>query len=169
MPYYYLGCLQIDVVCLLPLQITLITWTEYLCDFLDMANADELCSHIATIKRGHYSLIDAPAKLEILRVLVSRALETDLVRELLDEYIEQWHELGATRRGEALQEARERREEKERSKGQCVSNEDVSENGLMDADKNKGLLSNNHGNQNGEIALKKSNHLPKKRFSLGDG
>lgn len=129
-----------------------------------MANADELHSHIATVKRGHYGLLDVHAKLEILRVLVNHALETNFVRELLDEYIEQWHELGATRRGEALQEARKKREEKERLKARCISNGAINENGLIDVDKNQGILNNNHGKQNGEIKLKKSNNLPKKRL-----
>ncbi|XP_031380217.1 DDT domain-containing protein DDB_G0282237 isoform X2 [Punica granatum] len=144
-------------------KITLITWTEYLCDFLDMTNAADLHSHIATIKRGHYGLIEPHAKLEILRLLVNHALETDLVRELLDEYIDQWHELGATRRGEALQEAKKRREEKEHLKAQSDSNAAIDENSLNDVD--KGGLDNNNGKQSGEIALKKHNHVSKKSVS----
>ncbi|KAK4791044.1 hypothetical protein SAY86_031457 [Trapa natans] len=144
-------------------KITLITWTEYLCDFLEMANNDKLYSHIATIKRGHYGLLDAHAKLEILRALVNNAVETNFVRELLDEYIEQWHELGSTRREEALQEARKRREE--HLKAKIVSNGTSNEDGLIIGEKNQGILINNHGKQNGRVKLKKNKHSPKKSVS----
>ncbi|CAL0325226.1 unnamed protein product [Lupinus luteus] len=50
--------------------ITMINWSEYLSDFLEMINIPGLCQYEATIKRGHYGLVDVNAKLEILRELV---------------------------------------------------------------------------------------------------
>ncbi|KAF5482276.1 hypothetical protein F2P56_002859 [Juglans regia] len=104
------------------LKITQINWTEYLCDFLELMQLPELCTYIATIKRGHYGLLDAHAKLGILRELINKVLQTDIFREKLDDVIEQWQELGATRRGEALEEARKKREEKEHSKAESDAN-----------------------------------------------
>ncbi|PKI39734.1 hypothetical protein CRG98_039904 [Punica granatum] len=115
--------------------------------------------HTYRERGGHYGPIEAHAKLEILRMLVNHALETDLVRELLDEYIEQWHELAATRRGEALQEAKKERE----VKAQSDSDTAINENSLNDVD--KGGLDNYDVKQSSEIALKKNNHVSKKSVS----
>ncbi|XP_043709053.1 DDT domain-containing protein DDB_G0282237-like [Telopea speciosissima] len=94
-------------------KISVMNWTDYLCDFLEMEDIPELSTHIGTIKQGHYGLLDTQAKLGILRELVDQALATNAIREMLDKYIEQHQTLAATRRGEALEEARKRREEKE--------------------------------------------------------
>ncbi|BAT73205.1 DDT domain-containing protein DDB_G0282237 [Vigna umbellata] len=128
-------------------KITMNNWTEYLCYFLEVINIPELRHHEATIKRGHYGLVDVSAKLEILSKLVNQALETAIFREKLDEIIEQRQALGASRREEALEKGRRRREEKERLKAESRSN------GFVD-----GLLSgakvptnDNHGIQNGDM------------------
>ncbi|XP_031504524.1 uncharacterized protein LOC116267098 isoform X1 [Nymphaea colorata] len=94
-------------------QITFMNWTEYLCDFLEMEDVPELSGHISTIKRGHYGLLDTHAKLDIFQVLVSYALTTDLVREQLEEYIEQRQILSATNREAAVEEARKRRKQQQ--------------------------------------------------------
>lgn len=95
---------------------TLITWTEYLCDFLDSVDIPDLCCDIGTIKRGHYGLLDPGDKLKILRELVNQIAVTVLFKGEVDELLEQRHALGAARREEALAEARQKRKEKERSK-----------------------------------------------------
>lgn len=97
-------------------QITLITWPEYLCDFLESVNTPDLCFDVGTIKRGHYGLLDPNVKLKILRELVNHITETSMFKGEIDELVEQRHALGAARREEALAEARQIREEKERSK-----------------------------------------------------
>lgn len=151
------------------LQITLVTWTEYLCDLLEMINIPDLCNYISTIKRGHYGLLDVHAKLGIFLELVNHALETDTFREKLDDIIEQRHALGATRRGEALEEARKKREEKEQLKAKSDAN------GVIDL-KNAGSVSSNgnHIRQNGD-KVKKENceatsseeeHASGKRFGF---
>ncbi|CAK7328551.1 unnamed protein product [Dovyalis caffra] len=81
------------------LKITLTNWTDYLCDFIEIINIGDFSTHISTIKRGHYGLLDAEVKLGILRELVNQALETDIVREKLAEYVEERHVLLATKRG----------------------------------------------------------------------
>ncbi|KAK7358754.1 hypothetical protein VNO77_00692 [Canavalia gladiata] len=134
-------------------KITMINWTEYLCDFLEMINIPELRHYEATIKRGHYGLVDASAKLEILRELVNRALGTVIFREKLDEFIEQRQALGATRREEALEDGRRRREKKERLKAESESNGFVDGHHLNSAN----VLTNNdynHGTQNGDVGKK---------------
>ncbi|KAL0378170.1 UNVERIFIED_CONTAM: hypothetical protein Sradi_3122500 [Sesamum radiatum] len=93
-------------------KITQVTWSEYLCDFLETTCGDELSMHISTIKRGHYGLLEIRVKLAIFRELVAQALETDTIKDKLDEYIEERQALAATRRDEALDEGR-----KERGKG----------------------------------------------------
>ncbi|KAF9608510.1 hypothetical protein IFM89_009876, partial [Coptis chinensis] len=96
--------------------ITVINWTNYVCDFLEMVDVPELSTNIATIKRNQYGLLETHAKLGIFRELVSQALASDAVRELLDTLIEQQQALAATKRGEAVEEGRKRREEKELQK-----------------------------------------------------
>ncbi|RAL45536.1 hypothetical protein DM860_016028 [Cuscuta australis] len=94
-------------------KITLITWTEYLCDFLEMMGIAKLCAHISTIKRGHYGLLDVSIKLKILGELVAQTCMLGLFKEKLDEDIEKRLALAAARRDEALEDGRKRREEKE--------------------------------------------------------
>ncbi|KAK7399322.1 hypothetical protein VNO78_10504 [Psophocarpus tetragonolobus] len=133
-------------------KITMINWTEYLCYFLEMINIPELQHREATIKRGHYGLLDVSTKLEILGNLVNRALETAIFRGKLDEIIEERHALGATRREEALEDGKRRREEKERLKAESESN------GYVDGHHLKGaniLTNNNHSIQNGYTGEKK--------------
>ncbi|KAK5835114.1 hypothetical protein PVK06_010800 [Gossypium arboreum] len=129
-------------------KISLITWTEYVCDFLEMINVTELCSCMTTIKRGHYGLLDANAKLGILRELVCHALETDLIRGKLDDLIEQRRALGATVRGEALEYARKKREEKEQLKGES-NGLVVKENSMESTGSNPHMAEN--GEENGEM------------------
>ncbi|KAK4416611.1 hypothetical protein Salat_2486600 [Sesamum alatum] len=104
-------------------KITQITWSEYLCDFLETSCGDELSMHISTIKRGHYGLLEIRVKLAIFRELVAHALETDTIKDKLDEFIEERQALAATRRDEALDEGRKRREEKERRKSKANGKE----------------------------------------------
>lgn len=145
-------------------KITLITWTEYLCSFLDWTNSSKFRPYMATIKRGHYGLLETHAKLESLGELLNCALETDLVREQLDEFIEQWQKLGATRRGEALEEAKRRREEKKRLKAESDVNGFVNGNGLNSSGNNLGVQQNGtHNEQNGEAESEKTDHVSKKR------
>ncbi|VFQ89224.1 unnamed protein product [Cuscuta campestris] len=119
------------------LKITLITWTEFLCDFLEMTGIPELSSHISTIQRGHYGLLEVHAKLGILRELVAQAIESDLFKQNLDGDIEKRQALVAARRAEALEEGRKRREEqrlKAQSSGkEAIDNSHDSESGVADA------------------------------------
>ncbi|XP_031401757.1 uncharacterized protein LOC116211485 isoform X2 [Punica granatum] len=145
-----------------PSNLVLIIETHSTLLWLLIKDDGEYSSYVQGKRRkskGHYGPIEAHAKLEILRMLVNHALETDLVRELLDEYIEQWHELAATRRGEALQEAKKERE----VKAQSDSDTAINENSLNDVD--KGGLDNYDVKQSSEIALKKNNHVSKKSVS----
>lgn len=116
-------------------QMSLVNWTEYLCDFIEMIEVAGLSVYTSTIKRGHYSLLDTHAKLGILQELVARALSVDLFREKLDEIIEQRQALGAAKRGEAIEAAKKKREEKESMKAVSASN-------------------GNHTEQNGDIVEK---------------
>ncbi|GAV87011.1 DDT domain-containing protein/WAC_Acf1_DNA_bd domain-containing protein [Cephalotus follicularis] len=146
-------------------KITLITWTEYLCDFLEMINDPELCSHTGTIKRGYYGLLDANTKLGILRELINQVLETSLFREKLDVHIEQRLVLGATRRGEALEEGRKKREDKEQLK--AVSNDNEVMNGHSPrVEGNQHILANgNLIKENGGVAKKINGQVVSSRLN----
>ncbi|EXB64097.1 hypothetical protein L484_013107 [Morus notabilis] len=136
------------------LKMTLINWTEYLCDLLEMIEIPELVAHTSTIRRGHYGLLDAHAKLGIFREIINHALETEIFREKLDEVIEQRQTLGATRRGEALEEARKKREEKEQSKSVSAVN------GLMDSKDMQTTTANGyHIKQNGDKGKKRNGEV----------
>ncbi|KAH8479843.1 hypothetical protein H0E87_030156 [Populus deltoides] len=137
------------------LKITLTNWTEYLCDFVEIINVGDFSTHITTIKRGHYGLLDAQVKLGILRELVNEVLETDIAREKLAEYVEERQVLLATKRGEALEEGRKKRE-KEQLKAKSVANGVMNGHGADIIGKNQPVLANgNHIGQNGQIAKKK--------------
>ncbi|KAM0049634.1 putative transcription factor & chromatin remodeling DDT family [Helianthus debilis subsp. tardiflorus] len=102
--------------------ISLVTWTDYMCDFLEVAGNEELSTHITTIKRGHYSILDIHAKLAIFAQLVNEVLACNVMREKLDEYIEERKALAVEKRGEALEQGRISRKIKEMAK--------VSSNGV---------------------------------------
>ena len=68
-----------------------------MCDFIEMMDTSELKTHIPTIKRGHYSLLEAPIKLRILKELVDQAIATILVREKIDERLEERQTLAASK------------------------------------------------------------------------
>ncbi|KAJ8540205.1 hypothetical protein K7X08_030124 [Anisodus acutangulus] len=148
------------------MKITLITWTEYLSDFLELIGIVELSNHIATIKRGHYGLLDIQAKLAILRELVCRVLETEFFKGKLDEDIEKQHALAATRREEILEESRKKREDhlkiqsngKEATKGggnssDTGSDNHLRENGDMPSSNGKRTSQSNHSLENSENEL----------------
>ncbi|XP_074292949.1 uncharacterized protein LOC141619826 [Silene latifolia] len=162
-------------------KITVITWTNYLCDFIEMIDIPELTTHVATIKRGHYGLLDPPVKLRILKEMVDHAVATDLVREKLDENLEQRHALGAEKRGEALEEGRKKREAKARLKAVTGTNgtvledssgppEDISSNGerLENGHSEKLLPDSNHSQENGESDPKSSELLEETKKLLDD-
>ncbi|CAI9758365.1 unnamed protein product [Fraxinus pennsylvanica] len=141
-------------------KITAITWTEYLCDFVETSCALKLSTHVSTIKRGHYGLLNINVKLEIFRELVDQVLATDIVREKLDEHIEEHHALASTRRDEALEEGKKRREEKGRRKAETDVKEVAVEHRLKSA-------ASNHNELNGLISEKRNGISPQ-NLSSGD-
>ncbi|KAK3002911.1 hypothetical protein RJ639_017947 [Escallonia herrerae] len=135
-------------------KMTIITWIDYLCDFLEMVGVAELSTCITTIRRGHYGLLDVRAKLGIFRELIGRALSTDLVREKLDEDIEETQLLAATRRGEALEEGRRMREDKERLKAES-SGKEVKEDSILDSVfSSSNEVANGSNRPNGDVVQK---------------
>ncbi|KAL7597994.1 hypothetical protein Lser_V15G23155 [Lactuca serriola] len=141
------------------LKISLVTWTDYLCDFLELISNDELSTHIPTIKRGHYSLLDIQAKINIFIELVAQVMATDVMREKLDEYIEERHELASKKRGEAIEENKKRREKKELAKA------------ALNAKEHNDSVGNNSNDQNGNVAkkLEKTSPTLKKHISENSG
>ncbi|KAK3158196.1 hypothetical protein QOZ80_2AG0134040 [Eleusine coracana subsp. coracana] len=80
------------------LKVSLVTWGEYLCDFLEMTKIEDLASNISTVRRGYYGLLDTAIKLKVLRELVEEAVTTSAIRELLIERVDQKQALTATRK-----------------------------------------------------------------------
>ena len=103
--------------------------------------------------------------------MVNEVLETDIAREKLAEYVEERQVLLATKRGEALEEGRKKRE-KEQLKAKSVANGVMNGHGTDIIGKNQPVLANgNHIGQNGQIAKKKGeifsarpNNPSKRRF-----
>ncbi|XP_017255466.1 uncharacterized protein LOC108225159 isoform X1 [Daucus carota subsp. sativus] len=89
-------------------KVTLIKWAEYLCDFLEMVGTAEFSSHRSTIRRGYYGLLDVGPKLEILRELVARVLETGIFKENLDEFIKERQTPVTTNKEETLSDSRKK-------------------------------------------------------------
>lgn len=79
-----------------------------------MVGTDEFSSHLSTIRRGYYGLLDVGAKLGILRELVARVIETGLFKEKLDEYIKEWQTPVATNREKAKAEGCKKKESEDR-------------------------------------------------------
>ncbi|KAJ6807274.1 DDT domain-containing protein [Iris pallida] len=111
------------------LKVKLSNWNELLCDFLEMEGRVGFLQYVATIKRGHYGLLDTNVKIGIFRELVVEALTTNAVRARLDECIEQHQALAAKKREETKKEREEHLQRKEESdiKKKCQGHN--SENG----------------------------------------
>jgi len=138
----------------------MISWKEYLCEFLEMIKIPKLRQYEATIKRGHYGYVDVNAKLEIFSELVNRALGTAIVREKLDEYIIQRRVLGAAKREEAIEASAKRRKVKEQLKADSGSN--CGENWRhLDQDTTVSTDNNNNSNriQNGSIGKNRNKEI----------
>ncbi|XP_019458270.1 PREDICTED: DDT domain-containing protein DDB_G0282237-like isoform X2 [Lupinus angustifolius] len=141
-------------------KITMINWSEYLSEFIEMINIPGLHQYEATIKRGQYGLVDVNAKLEILSELVNRVLETGIFRGEMDKLIEERQVLGASRREEALEDGRKRRKKKEQLKAGPESNGVVDGNHLNNASVS---TNNNHGMQNGDVGEKRNGEIKPSR------
>jgi len=140
----------------------MISWKDYLCEFLEMIKIPKLQQYEATVKRGHYGYVDVNAKLEIFRELVNRALDTAIVREKLDEFIKQRRVLGAAKREEAIEASVKRRKVKEQLKANSGSN--CGENGRhLDQDTTVSTDNNNHRIQNGSIGKNRNKEIESSR------
>lgn len=71
-------------------------------------------------------MLDAEAKLGILREFVKLAVESDIFRKKMDECIEERQALLSTRRGEAIEEGRKKMEEKQQSKAESYGIDDAT-------------------------------------------
>lgn len=140
-------------------QITQITWTEYLSDFLETTSAADISTRLSMIKRGHYALLEIHIKLEIFRELVTQVLDTETAKDMLDEYIEERQALAATRRDEALDEGRKRREERERRKAEATGKGVKKEHRVKSGEDARNGITN-------EKALSQSNHSSGNRLEL---
>ncbi|XP_047310794.1 DDT domain-containing protein DDB_G0282237 [Impatiens glandulifera] len=167
-------------------KITLVTWTEYLCDFLEVADISDSSKVISTIKRGHYGLLEINTKLEILGELVNQVFISNTFRVNMDECIEQRQALGSEKRGEALEEGRKRREEKQRLKAgpndktpleslENSSNDLIVQNGDAEAKENRGKTVSQNGKRqkvestsNGQKIKQKAVSVNKKDLSNKD-
>uniref|UniRef100_A0A0E0K148 DDT domain-containing protein n=1 Tax=Oryza punctata TaxID=4537 RepID=A0A0E0K148_ORYPU len=140
------------------LKVTLVTWAEYFCDFLEMTKTEELSRNIATVRKGYYSLIDTDIKLKILRELVEEAITTSLVREKLSERVDQRQALAATKR-ESTRKAKD--EQNSSIDGLQDGNESVDEQGKGKEEKDKNNISRSktegkrHGVQHLETEIEK--------------
>ncbi|XP_051127035.1 uncharacterized protein LOC127248630 [Andrographis paniculata] len=120
-------------------------WTDYLCDFLETC-PNELSLQISTIKRGHYCLLEVPVKLVIFSELVGQVLDTEALKDKLDEHVEERQALAAARRDEALIEGRKRREEKERKKAAASAKDLKESSGAI----SNGYISEKNNRENGQ-------------------
>lgn len=73
-----------------------------------MVGTAEFSSHRSTIRRGYYGLLDVGPKLEILRELVARVLETGIFKENLDEFIKERQTPVTTNKEETLSDSRKK-------------------------------------------------------------
>ncbi|XP_068665460.1 uncharacterized protein [Aristolochia californica] len=93
--------------------ITSKNWKDYLYDFLELEEEANITGDLVNIKHCQYFRLGVHVKLDILGRLVHWALLTDAIRDKLDQCIEQQQALLAAKRGEGLEEARKKKEEKQ--------------------------------------------------------
>ncbi|KAM3387143.1 hypothetical protein ACQJBY_010172 [Aegilops geniculata] len=110
-------------------KVSLVTWKEYLCDFMEMTS---ISSNISTVRRGHYGLVPTSLKLEILRELVDETIATIAVKEKLDERIDQQQALAAEKR----EIARKSKEEQKLIMEVATEKEMNQTNALQDGNEN---------------------------------
>lgn len=141
------------------LQIKQNNWVEFLSDFLEMEDRECNSTCVGTIKRGHYGLLDVHRKLQILRELVVEALETNAIRDKLDERFEQQQALEAVKREEA-------RKKKEELLKMVNSDLEAKEGNIMENGS-----SNGHIPSLNEINVNHSEevHLPDKNQTAENG
>lgn len=144
---------------------TLVTWAEYLCDFLEMTKTEELTRNIATVRKGYYSLIDTDIKLKILQELVEEAITTSPVREKLSERVDQRQALAATKR-ESTRKAKD--EQNSSIDGLQDDNESVDEQGKGKEEKDKNNISRSktEGKRHGVSICSQSMYLHVMDLSL---
>ncbi|GJN02878.1 hypothetical protein PR202_ga20267 [Eleusine coracana subsp. coracana] len=80
------------------IMVTLGTWADYLCDFMEVMGNEEFSCKLSTVRRGHYGLLETGLKLKILRVLVDEAIATSAVRVEINEQIDQRQAFAAAKR-----------------------------------------------------------------------
>ncbi|XP_006647375.1 DDT domain-containing protein DDB_G0282237-like [Oryza brachyantha] len=134
------------------LKVTLVTWAEYLCDFLEMTKSEELSSNIATVRKGYYSLIDTDVKLKILRELVEEAITTSPVREKLSEWVDQRQTLAATKR-ECTRKAKDEQNSSIDAVQDDNGNVDEQGKGKEEKDKNNISRSKKNGKRHGHLEM----------------
>ncbi|KAK4393709.1 DDT domain-containing protein DDB [Sesamum angolense] len=120
-------------------------------------------------KRGHYGLLEIRVKLAIFRELVAQALETDTIKDKLDEYIEERQALAATRRDEALDEGRKRREEKERRKSEATGKEVKEERQVKSGEGIHSIANEVTPDKSDGKVLSQQNHSSRNSENEGDG
>uniref|UniRef100_A0A0E0KQX9 DDT domain-containing protein n=1 Tax=Oryza punctata TaxID=4537 RepID=A0A0E0KQX9_ORYPU len=137
------------------LKVTLVTWAEYLCDFLEMTSKEEFSSSLSTVRRGHYGLVHTAVKLKILWELVDEAITTSAVRQNIDEKIDQQQAIAASKREVASKKKQEQKltmegvTEKEMSQTDAAQNVNESVNGEV-VDKEGKEKKNIYANKMGE-------------------
>uniref|UniRef100_A0ACD5UWR5 Uncharacterized protein n=1 Tax=Avena sativa TaxID=4498 RepID=A0ACD5UWR5_AVESA len=125
------------------LKVSLLTWKEYLCDFMEMTSKDDFSHNISTVRRGHYGLVDPGLKLQILRELVDEAIATTAVKEKLEEKIDEQQALAAAKREIARKNKEEQKlnmegaTEKEMNHTDSVPDGNESVNGQLAAKEGK--------------------------------
>lgn len=144
-------------------KVTLVTWKEYLCDFMEMTS---ISSNISTVRRGHYGLLPTSLKLEILRELVDEAIATAAVKEKLDERIDQQQALVAEKREIARKNKEEQKlimevaTEKEMNQTNAVQDGNENVNGQLVAKEGK-ERKNAPASKMGDVKLHLGRHLEK--------
>ncbi|XP_037485703.1 DDT domain-containing protein DDB_G0282237-like [Triticum dicoccoides] len=144
-------------------KVSLVTWKEYLCDFMEMTS---ISSNISTVRRGHYGLVPTSLKLEILRELVDEAIATIAVKEKLDERIDQQQALAAEKREIARKNKEEQKlimevaTEKEMNQTNAVQDGNENVNGQLVAKEGK-ERKNTPASKMGDAKLHLGRHLEK--------
>lgn len=146
-------------------KVSVLTWKEYLCDFMEMTSKDDFSPSLSTVRRGHYGLVDTGVKLQILRELVDEAIATTAFKERLEERINQQQAVVAEKREAARKNKEEQKlnmegaTEKEMNHTDSVPDGNESVNGQLVAKEGKEKENAPSKNEDGKLYLRR--HLAK--------
>ncbi|KAJ7551855.1 hypothetical protein O6H91_06G032400 [Diphasiastrum complanatum] len=95
-------------------EMSMKTWKGDLCDILESGESQRFKSLSSVIRQGSYKQLDPSSKLEVLHELVERSLSSTVVRNQLEENIDEHQAIAARKREEVVGQSKKKKDEQDR-------------------------------------------------------